>query len=304
MKCTTPWWDSRAATTRLTLHQRDRGKPVFTDGSHVHQDTRGYDLSFAGEHWAVEEPNVLFDFTSSYYDIDIHRGDSAGTTVFVATGYGFDLTGGGADNKECSSCSSHGERSTCISERCAMAEDPSETAGDVSSYLCQWKMLTGDLHEQSVGAHLPYSTTKVKCTTPWWDSRGSTTRLSVHQRDRGNPVFTDGSHVHQDTRGYDLAFAGEHWAVEEPNVLFDFTSSYYDIDIHRGDSAGTTVFVATGYGFDLTGGGADNKACSSCSSHGDRSTCISDRCAMADEPSETAGDVSSYLCQWKMLTGA
>ena len=135
---------------------------------------------------------MLFDFTSSYYDIDVHRGDSAGTTVFAVTGYGFDLTGGGADNTACSSCSEHGVApSSCVSDRCAMAEAASETGGDVSSYLCQWTALSGDLHEQSVNAHLPYSTEKVKGTAPWWDSRGATARLSVHQRDRGNPVFTD-----------------------------------------------------------------------------------------------------------------
>ena len=163
--------------------------------------------------------------------------------MFAVTGYGFDLTGGGADNTLCSSCSEHGVApSSCVSDRCAMAEAPSETAGDVSSYLCQWKMLTGDLHEQSVDAHLPYSTTKMNCTRPRRDSRASTNRLSLHQRDRGNPVFTDGSHVHEGTRGYDLAFAGEHWAVEEPNVLFDFTSSYYDIDLHRGHLPGWSCF--------------------------------------------------------------
>ena len=111
-----------------------------------------------------DDSNRLFDFEASYYDVNVHRGDAAGTTEFAVTGYGLDESLGRGD------------------------------------YLCQWKMLTGDLHEQSVDAETPDTSTSVRCTTPWWDSRGSSTRVSAHKLDRFGADFDGASLEHTSTR--------------------------------------------------------------------------------------------------------
>ena len=269
MKCTTPWWDSRAATTRLSVHQRDRGSPVFTEGSHVHQDTRGYDIAFAGEHWNIDDRNRLFDFTASYHDIAVtadlvsnsfdRSGDAAGNTLITISGYGFD-TGVDASVRG----RGRNEPATGFQSR-----DPAD-----SHYYCQFKALGSD-YQQSVLAHRPTDSRTMTCTTEWWDHRAETTRVTLHKHDRNIEQFVDDSWVDQDTRGYDLAFQGEHWGAEDVNRLFDFTSSWRELTVYStnmvannhwngqeyedsggvittnaGDSAGGTSFSIHGYGFD------------------------------------------------------
>ena len=111
VQCKTPHWDSAAATTRVDL---------------LHEDVHGKRTTFFGD-----DSNRLFDFEASYYDVNVHRGDAAGTTEFAVTGYGLDVGVGRGD------------------------------------YLCQWKMLTGDLHEQSVDAETPDTSTSVPCGARW-----------------------------------------------------------------------------------------------------------------------------------------
>ena len=97
---------------------------------------------------------MLYDFTASYNNVNVHRGDAAGTTEVEIDGYGFD------------------------------------TSLAPGAYQCQWKSLTvgaegpgAPMHEQSVDAFTPDSTRRIRCVSPWWDSHAATTRLTLHKSD-------------------------------------------------------------------------------------------------------------------------
>ena len=49
IRCVSEWWDSRAATVRVSLHKVNAYADEFVDASLVKDTTRNYDVAYSGE---------------------------------------------------------------------------------------------------------------------------------------------------------------------------------------------------------------------------------------------------------------